>query len=292
MKETRPYVCGHTPREHERLDIQGALYADITRRAMVEAGVEPGMRVLDLGCGTGSVSFLAAEIVGTEGSVAGIDRDPAVLEAARRRADVLGTRNVTFHEAAIGPDGDNDPDGGDTGSAALTPGSFDVLVGRFVLMHQPDPAATLARATRLVAPGGAVVFVESVMAALLEGFNAEPPCPVYERVVRWTCSVVGAAGADLRAGLHLRDTFTAAGLPAPSTRLEAPVEGGEDSLLYRYCAENVRSMLPLAERMGIAGFSADTADTLEGKLRTASVEGGHTLVAWPVVAALASLPPA
>ena len=285
MIEDRPYVCGHTSRERERLDVQALIYADVTRRALVDGGVGPGMRVVDLGCGTGSVGLLAAELVGSTGSVTGIDRDPEALEAARSRARSLGVTNVAYVQAELSGVTGAGPDRGASGAETLPAGSFDALVGRFVLMHQADPAATLAEASRLVCPGGSIVMVESVMAALLEGGHSEPPCPFYDRVVRWTCAAVEAGGADLHAGLRLRATFAGAGLPSPATRLEAPVEGGADSFLYRYCAESVRSMLPLAERLGVTGFTAAEVDTLENDLRTAAVAGGHTLVAWPVVAA-------
>lgn len=285
MNEDRPYVCGHTSRERERLDVQAMIYADVTRRALVDGGVGPGMYVVDMGCGTGSVSLLAAELVGPGGAVTGIDRDPRALEAGRSRARSLAVDNVAYVQGEIAGVTDMGPDRGASGAETLPAGSFDALVGRFVLMHQADPAATLAEAARLVRPGGSIVLVESVMAALLESRNSEPPCPLYDRVVRWTCAAVEAGGADLHAGLRLRATFAGAGLPSPTARLEAPVEGGADSLLYRYCAESVRSMLPLAERMGVTGFTAAEVDTLEDDLRAAAVAGGHTLVAWPVVAA-------
>jgi ubiquinone/menaquinone biosynthesis C-methylase UbiE len=47
----------------------------ITERLLRSAGIEPGMRVLDIGCGAGDVSMLAAELVGSTGSVVGIDRN-------------------------------------------------------------------------------------------------------------------------------------------------------------------------------------------------------------------------
>ncbi|MCG6986865.1 MAG: class I SAM-dependent methyltransferase [Gemmatimonadetes bacterium] len=285
MSEERPYVCGHTSRERERLDVQALIYADVTRRALVDGGVGPGMRVVDLGCGTGSVSLLAAELVGSTGSVTGIDRDPEALEAARSRARSLGVTNVAYVQADVAGITGPGSDRGASGAGTLPAGSFDALVGRFVLMHQRDPTAALAEAARLVRPGGSIVMVESVMAALLESRSSEPPCPLYDRVVRWTCAAVEAGGADLHAGLRLRATFAGAGLPSPVTRLEAPVEGGADSLLYRYCAESVRSMLPLAERLGVTGLTVAEVDTLENDLRTVAVAGGHTLVAWPVVAA-------
>lgn len=285
VSEDRPYVCGHTSRERERLDVQALIYADVTRRALVDGGVGPGMRVVDMGCGTGSVSLLAAELVGSTGSVTGIDRDSEVLEAARSRAHSLGVTNVTYVRAEVAGVTGAGSDDGASGAGTLRAGSFDALVGRFILMHQADPASTLAEAARLVRAGGSIVLVESVMAALLESRNSEPPCPFYDRVVRWTCAAVEAGGADLHAGLRLRATFAGAGLPSPTTHLEAPVEGGADSLLYRYCAESVRSMLPLAERLGVTGFTPVEVDTLENDLRAAAVAGGHTLVAWPVVAA-------
>ena len=73
----RSYVLGHSARELDRLDLQGVLYRDITRRALLDGGLQSGMRVLDIGCGSGDVARIAAQIVGPCGSVLGVDRDPA-----------------------------------------------------------------------------------------------------------------------------------------------------------------------------------------------------------------------
>ena len=74
-------------------------------------------------------------------------------------------------------------------------------------------------------------------------------------------------------------------LPAPEMRMEAPVEGGPDSLIYRYMAESVRSMLPMADSHEITGFSAEKVATLEAQLRDEVVSSGGVLVCWPVVSA-------
>ena len=79
--------------EDERLVVQGALFDPLTRRLLQQAGLEPGMRVLDLGSGAGNVARLAAELVGPRGSVVGIERDPAAVTLAQRRTD---TANVEF----------------------------------------------------------------------------------------------------------------------------------------------------------------------------------------------------
>jgi SAM-dependent methyltransferase len=274
----RSYVLGHTTRELDRLDAQGAIYRDATLRAFREAGIGAGMRILDLGCGSGDVSLLAATLVGPGGAVVGIERDAGTAAAAKARADGRGVTNVTFRLGEITDVGDDEP--------------FDALVGRFILMHQPDPAATLAAAARGVRPGGPVAFVESHMAALLGGTHSLPPSPLYDRVVRWKCAAVRAVGADLEAGLRLRRTFLDAGLPEPMMRLEAPVGGGAMSPLYTYMAESMRSMLPVARRHGIAGFDGPALDRLADDLRDELVASGGVLLGWPVVAAWCRKPAA
>src|ERR1700761_7341315 len=90
------YVMGHTDRERERLSLQGALLAPHTRRLFRRAGISAGMRVLDVGCGVGEVSRLAAELVGHEGRVIAVDFDERALEMGRARAASIGLRNIDF----------------------------------------------------------------------------------------------------------------------------------------------------------------------------------------------------
>ncbi|MCZ0983132.1 methyltransferase domain-containing protein [Streptomyces diastatochromogenes] len=80
------YLLGHSPTETDRLVLQARLYDPITEQALRTAGLRPGMRVLDVGCGAGDVTFLAARIVGPEGTVLGVDAAPRALEVARARA--------------------------------------------------------------------------------------------------------------------------------------------------------------------------------------------------------------
>src|SRR3990172_9261931 len=114
-----PYVCGHSGRELDRLDLQGAVFRDITRRVLEAAGLSAGMRVLDVGCGAGDVSLVAAELVGERGSVLGVDRAPASIQAATARAVAQHLRHVTFQVGEISDLGLLD---------------VDALIGRFVLM--------------------------------------------------------------------------------------------------------------------------------------------------------------
>jgi 2-polyprenyl-3-methyl-5-hydroxy-6-metoxy-1,4-benzoquinol methylase len=77
------YALGHSEREIDRLIAQARFIEPITRRFFVEAGIAPGMTILDVGCGVGDVAFLAAELVGPSGAVVGIDRAPQAITIAR-----------------------------------------------------------------------------------------------------------------------------------------------------------------------------------------------------------------
>ncbi len=270
------YLLGHTDHELRRLGIQGDLYREVTLRGFREAGVGPGMRVLDIGCGTGDVSRVAAEIVGDSGSVLGIDRGPEAIRMAREISANVGVPNTSFVVSEL--------------EAYTSLGDFDALVGRFILMHQEDPAAALSCAAGHVRSGGSVCMIESYMNVLLTGAHSFPRSPLYDEIVRWKGQVVGGAGADLHAGGRLRNTFIAAGLPAPTTQMHARLEGGADSPYFEYIAQSVRSMLPEAARQGLGGFTESDADSLEQRLRSEVMTSDGVLVAWPVVVAHARVP--
>jgi ubiquinone/menaquinone biosynthesis C-methylase UbiE len=81
---TKGYVLGSSPRELQRLILQDRMILrPITERLLRQAGLKEGMRVLDLGCGTGGVSLLAAELVGPSGSVVGIDQSVDAIAMAK-----------------------------------------------------------------------------------------------------------------------------------------------------------------------------------------------------------------
>jgi ubiquinone/menaquinone biosynthesis C-methylase UbiE len=84
------YAPGHATPEIARLIEQAGWFADLTEQLFRHAGMRPGMRVLDVGCGVGDVSFLAAGLVGAEGSVIGVDSAPDAIGVASARAAEAG----------------------------------------------------------------------------------------------------------------------------------------------------------------------------------------------------------
>jgi SAM-dependent methyltransferase len=99
--------------------------------------------VLDLGCGTGSLSVLLAE---AGYHVAGVDLAEQMVEAARAKASAAGV-DVQFNQ-------------GDAADPPHQPHSFDVVLTRHVLWALPDPAAAIGRWVELLRPGGRLVLVE------------------------------------------------------------------------------------------------------------------------------------
>lgn len=252
------YAMGTTEAETERLIRQSGFYAPFTRRLFKEAGVRPGMRVLDVGTGAGDVALIAAEMVGASGSVVGVDRNPEVLETARARALTLGLTNTTFVE-------------GDAGALDLD-GGFDAAVGRLVLMHQPEPAKTLRSVTDEVRSGGVVAFQEYNVTA--RSMVAFPPTPLWEEALGWIAAALERAGVHTQMGFELRGAFVEAGLPEPKTELNAPVGGGPRWGGYEFAAGTVRTLLPLMERFGIATAEEVGVETLAGRLREEMVASG------------------
>src|ERR1700678_4009532 len=98
MSEAQDYPLGYSDQEAKRLADQGALLEELTEEVFRRAGLRQGMQVLDIGCGVGDVSLLAARMVGSDGRVLGIDKALSSVEAARRRIAALGVRNVHFEE--------------------------------------------------------------------------------------------------------------------------------------------------------------------------------------------------
>ena len=157
------YAFGHSKHELERLGYQAQIFAPFTRQLFEQAGICPGMRILDVGSGAGDVAFLAAELVGPNGKVVGVDRVGAAVEWATARAHSREIRNVKFREG--------DPVVMDVDQ------QFDVVVGRFVLMYYPDPVEAIRKLARHVGPGGLIVFQEFDMA----NFRSLPNSPICEQ---------------------------------------------------------------------------------------------------------------
>lgn len=263
------YVLGRSESESRRLIKQSGLLQPFTERIFRRAGLAPGMRVLDLGCGAGDVSFLAAEFIGPTGSVLGIDRDPGVLALARRRADENGTTIVSFEERSI--------------EDLSTSRPFDAVIGRFVLVYQPDPVSTLVHVSGLLRPGGIVAVLEPDMSV---GVCSCPPVALWDQVNHWIRETFRRGGVHYDIGARLYPLFRRAGLPGPAMRQDRLIGGGEAvRSAYELCTDMIRSLLPRMEQFGIATADEVRVDTLAERLERETIAADSQIAYMPVVAA-------
>ena len=270
----RAYTMGRSQEETERLIQQSGLYEDITGRLLRDAGLFTGMKVLDIGSGAGDVAFAAAELVGSEGEVLGVDMNPEILETARTRAQAAGLTNVQFVA-------------GDAQTLDLA-NDFDALIGRLVLTYLPDPAATLKQLATHLRPGGIVAFQEVEFSTYSS--IARPETPMMNQLAEWGVEVFQRSRANVGMGLDLYGTFVDAGLPEPTLQYTAPMGGPEAWAGYQFIANSFQSILPLLEAYGIATAEEVDLETLADRLRAEVVASKRPLVLPPHITAWAQLP--
>ncbi len=255
------YSLGHSDAELQRLTWQAEVLRPYAERLLRMAGIGPGMRVLDVGCGTGDVAMLAARLVGPSGSVTGIDRSERPLATAARRAGSARLPWVQFHHATL--------------EEFEGPAPFDAVIGRYVVIHQADPASFLRAAGRHLAAGGVLAFHEMNVA---RPAVICPEVPLWRQADSWARRALSSVSPSLDAGSRLIELFSAAGLPEPELRCEVPAGGGKDSYLYKYMADTMRSLLPVLDGLGVPAEVVGI-DTLEDRLR-AAVTAAKAQIEW------------
>jgi len=256
---------GSSQHERARLIRQAEFLKPMTRRVFKDAGIERGMHVLDLGAGAGDVCLLLAEMVGSAGSVIGVEQDAGAVHFARERATAAGLRNITFVHSEF--------------SRYVPDAPLDAVVGRSVLLYQKDPAAALATFVRHLRPGGIVVFMEPWL-ALPQG----PASPAL-RVLTCIVETLRRSGAHIDLGPRLHRVFASAGLPQPTMRFEAVMDAQDESPLFQLVADSFVSLLPKAVEYGIAAPDEVDVERIPAQLRATMNAAGYAAMSLPTVSA-------
>ncbi|MFQ6101308.1 MAG: arsenite methyltransferase [Anaerolineae bacterium] len=136
------------------------------------AELRPGEVVLDLGSGGGIDCFLAAEKVGPEGRVLGLDMTTEMIKLARRNAKKIGATNVEFRY-------------GEMEDIPLPDESVDVIISNCVINLSPDKDAVFGEAYRVLRPGGRMTISDIVV-------NGELPQSIRDRLDAWASCIAGA----------------------------------------------------------------------------------------------------
>jgi SAM-dependent methyltransferase len=186
---TQQYTHGHHEsvlRSHTTRTVENSAAYLIER-------LRPGLHVLDVGCGPGTITAdLAARVA--PGRVLGVDNAPEILDTARATAIGRGVENVSF---AVG----------DVYALDAPDGSFDVVHAHQVMQHLTDPVAALREMRRVCRPGGVVAARDSDYAAMTW-------YPLYPALDRWLAlyhEITRGNGAEADAGRRLLSWARAAG---------------------------------------------------------------------------------
>jgi SAM-dependent methyltransferase len=203
-RDTGKYALATGEAAAYRLGILHELYGPGTRRVLFEAGLRRGMRVADLGCGVGMVTALLAELVGPTGYVVGIDSSGAQLAQAREQLNAEGA-HIHFVEASAAATG-------------LSPGSFDLVYCRFLLIHLTEPERALREMFALLKPDGILVCEDGDLTAS----GSEPPSALDAFAVLWG-RLGPRRGLDYTLGRRLFQMVLAAGFSTPGITFNQPV---------------------------------------------------------------------
>lgn len=189
-QETAVYTHGH----HESVLRSHTWRTAANSAAYLLGSLKPHMRILDIGCGPGTITADLAELV-PDGHVTGVDRAPGILEQARATAGERGLDNVEFAVA-------------DIHALDFPDDTFGVVHAHQVLQHVGDPVQALREMYRVTEPGGYVAVRESDYLAMA-WYPASPGMDdwldLYRRVAR-------ANGGEPDAGRRLKSWALRAGL--------------------------------------------------------------------------------
>lgn len=264
------YVLGNSTQELERLTFQALVLRPFTTRLLSEMGMSTGMNVLDIGSGAGDVSMLAAEFVGADGHVLGIDMSQDAINLATHRAAKAGFNQIEFEVSDIY----------DFSAGRL----YDCVIGRYVMVHQTDPVAFLRKAASLVKPGGILALHEILLVDPL--VDSYPMIPLWCKAGDWIVAAIRAGGSQQDAAANMVGYFRQAQLPQPHLHCERPIGGGSHSLMYRWASEGVRSVFPQLLRMGLVTTTTENLETFESRLRDQALDahaqllGPTQITAW------------
>src|SRR5215467_96018 len=242
----KPYMLATGEKAISRLDLLERIFGTGTRDLLNVAGLRPGMRVAEIGCGIGLTAQWISEKVGASGSVVALDSSSEQLEIASRCAGEVGTKNLSFNQ-------------GDAYETGLTRDSFDLVYARFLLCHVADPERALTEMRSLLKPGGTLVCEDHDDG----GIFTEPTTHAYKRLVEISNAVNHSSGLDSYIGLKLPRLFREVGFIQPEAKLnQIALLRGEEK---RFWELTLREAAPAI--LAANASTSEELDAISGEMR-------------------------
>jgi ubiquinone/menaquinone biosynthesis C-methylase UbiE len=181
--------------EMTRLQTQAEEFSSSTEESMMKLGIKPDMKVVDIGCGTGSVSFMISPMVGELGQVVGVDSNQYAINYCNEIARSQGILNAKFIIS-------------DATSLDFESHAFVVSYSRFLFQHVKDASQALREMVRVTKPGGVVMVEDCDLFTWL----LYPKNESVSKLWHWYESIQLERGTDPEIGRKLYAMFLDEGL--------------------------------------------------------------------------------
>ncbi len=181
-----------------------ATLADLTHEFLASSKIRQGSNCLDLGCGSGAVSFELLNYVGTSGSVLGIDLDTSNVDYARSLANRLKEVNISFEQG--------------NAYALDYEQRFDLVYSRFLLSHLSHPEKALHNIYQTLSEEG-ILLVEDTD---FSGHFSYPKNEHFDQYVSWYQQLLKSRGANANRGPEIMGLLQKVGFREISFEVKQP----------------------------------------------------------------------
>jgi len=221
------YVLEVGEAANARLQLLHRAYGSGTEELLAKVGIDEGMQVADIGCGTGNVSMRLAEKIGPTGTVLCVDNSCEQLNIAKTTANMRGLTNVRFLVSNVN-------------ALDLPDDSFDIVYCRFLLDHLVDPSVAIEQMHRILRPRGALV-TETID---FTGMTCDPPQSAYAREIRLIRQLNKQRSVDAGSGLKVHRLFRSSRFNEINVSVNQPTYlTGEEKRFWEYSVSESASTL-------------------------------------------------
>ncbi len=228
----REYVLEVGKKGFDRLKFINDIFGEYSRNFLIRAGLEKGKRVLEVGCGTGSMTTWLGKQVGVNGRVVAVDASEEQLEIARKAAEKVGAANIEFICSTIE-------------ALDLPSDSIDLAYSRLLLMHLNDPKHVLINMKKYLKPGGVMACEEPHAGSLM----TMPRNEHIERLNELFIQLGKLQGHDFNIGDNLYSILTSAGYSKLHAVFVQPVISMPEAIDFVLMA--VAEVFPVALKAGM-----------------------------------------
>jgi ubiquinone/menaquinone biosynthesis C-methylase UbiE len=203
-----PSVSGHKIKENtmdeyilevgkkgfERLKFINDVFGEHSKNFLIRAGLREGINILEVGCGTGSMTTWLSKQIGVKGHIIAVDASEKQLELARKAAEESGATNIEFICSTVE-------------ALDLQSGSIDLTCSRLLLMHLKNPKQVLINLKKYLRAGGVIACEEPYASSLI----TTPHNEFIERMNELFIKLGKLQGLDFNIGDKLYSILMSAG---------------------------------------------------------------------------------